>query len=42
MNDIKIIKSKINKCNTLKNNKVDFSVWINAIFEKVLFIGKIM
>lgn len=42
MNDINIVKSKINKCNMLKNNKVDFSVWKKAIFEKVLLIGKLL
>ena len=42
MNDINVVKNKINKCNSLKNNKVDFSVWKKAIFEKVLLIGKLL
>lgn len=42
MNDINIVKSKINKCNSFKNNKVDFSVWKKTIFEKVLLIGKLL
>ena len=42
MSDINTVKNKINKCNSLNNNKVDFSVWKKALFEKVLLIGKLL
>ena len=42
MNELNIIKNKINKCNSANNNKIEFSVWKKAIFEKVLLIGKLL
>ena len=42
MNELNIVKNKISKCNSINNNKVDFTVWKKAIFEKVLFIGKLL
>ena len=42
MNDINLVKNKINKCNSIKNNKIDFPVWKKTIFEKVLLIGKLL
>ena len=42
MNDLNIIKSKINKCNSINNNKVDFSVWKKVLYEKVLVIAKLL
>ena len=42
MNELNIVKNKISKCNTINNNKIDFSVWKKAIFEKVLLIGKLL
>lgn len=42
MNELNIIKAKINKCNSLNNNKIDFTVWKKNIFEKVLLIGKLL
>ena len=42
MNDINIIKNKINKCNSIKNNKVDMTVYKKILLEKVLLIGKLL
>ena len=42
MNDLNIIKNRINKCNSLNNNKVDFSVWKKVLYEKVLLIAKLL
>lgn len=42
MSELNSIKNKINKCNLLNNNKVDFSVWKKTLFEKVLLIGKLL
>jgi hypothetical protein len=42
MNDINIVKNKINKCMAINNNKVDFSSLKKTLFEKVLLIGKLL
>ena len=42
MNDINIIKNKINKCNSINNNKVDMTVYKKILLEKVLLIGKLL
>jgi hypothetical protein len=42
MNDINLIKNKINKCNNLNSNKVDITVYKKILFEKVLLIGKLL
>lgn len=42
MNDINVVKNKISRCNTINNNKVDFSTLKKTIFEKVLLIGKLL
>ena len=42
MNDINLVKTKINKCMAINNNKVDFSTLKKSLFEKVLLIGKLL
>ena len=42
MNDLNIIKNKINKYNNINSNKVDITVYKKVLFEKVLLIGKLL
>ena len=42
MNDINLIKNKINKCNNNNSNKIDVTVYKKILFEKVLLIGKLL
>ena len=42
MSDLNSIKNKINKCNTLNKNKIDFSLYKKTLFEKILLIGKLL
>ena len=42
MNDINLVKNKINKCNNNNSNKVDITVYKKILFEKVLLIGKLL
>ena len=42
MNDINLIKNKINKCNNINSNKVDITVYKKILLEKVLLIGKLL
>ena len=42
MNDINLVKNKINKYNNISSNKVDMTVNKKILFEKVLLIGKLL
>ena len=42
MNDINMVKNKINKCNSINSNKVDITVYKKILYEKVLLIGKLL
>ena len=42
MNDINLVKNKINKYNNINSNKVDFTVYKKILYEKVLLIGKLL
>ena len=42
MNDINLIKNKINKCNNLNSNKVDITVYKKILNEKILLIAKLL
>ena len=42
MNDLNLIKNKINKYNNINSNKVDITVYKKILLEKVLLIGKLL
>ena len=42
MNDISLVKNKLNKCNSINNNKIDITVYKKILLEKVLLIGKLL